>query len=75
VTSAEPALVIALSSRILRPYATVWRVPLSKLAWTEAALEALARDGLAGVAVEPLARRLWATKGSFYRRAASRGPR
>jgi len=34
--------------------------------WTEAALVALARDGLAGVAVEPLARQLGATKGSFY---------
>lgn len=73
MTSAEPALVIALSSRILGPYATVWRVPLSKLAWTEAALEALARDGLAGVAVEPLARRLGATKGSFYWHFADRG--
>ena len=39
---------------------------LSKIDWTEAALVALARDGLAGVAVEPLARRLGTTKGSFY---------
>ncbi|MGI8710734.1 MAG: TetR/AcrR family transcriptional regulator [Acidimicrobiales bacterium] len=39
---------------------------LSKIDWTEASLVALARDGLAGVAVEPLARRLGTTKGSFY---------
>jgi AcrR family transcriptional regulator len=34
--------------------------------WTAAALEALAAGGLAAVAVEPLAKRLGATKGSFY---------
>ena len=45
---------------------------LSKLEWTEAALAALARDGLSGVAVEPLARRLGATKGSFYWHFADR---
>jgi AcrR family transcriptional regulator len=39
---------------------------LSRDDWTRAALEALATDGLAGVAVEPLARRLGASKGSFY---------
>lgn len=39
---------------------------LSKADWTEAALVALAHDGLVGVAVEPLARQLGATKGSFY---------
>lgn len=47
-------------------------VALSKTAWTEAALSALARDGLHGVAVEPLARRLGATKGSFYWHFADR---
>jgi AcrR family transcriptional regulator len=47
-------------------------VPLSKTDWTEAALEALARDGLTSVAVEPLARRLGATKGSFYWHFADR---
>src|SRR5258708_30027414 len=35
-------------------------------AWEEAALAALERQGLAGVAVEPLARALGVTKGSFY---------
>jgi AcrR family transcriptional regulator len=48
-------------------------MPLSKPEWTEAALDALARDGLAGVAVEPLARSLGATKGSFYWHFADRG--
>lgn len=47
-------------------------MPLSKIDWTEAALLALARDGLGGVAVEPLARRLGATKGSFYWHFADR---
>ena len=48
-------------------------MPLSKTEWTEAALLALARDGLVGVAVEPLARSLGATKGSFYWHFADRG--
>lgn len=39
---------------------------LSREAWGEAALEALASGGLEAVAVEPLARRLGVTKGSFY---------
>jgi AcrR family transcriptional regulator len=34
--------------------------------WTAAALEAIGQGGLAAVAVEPLAARLGATKGSFY---------
>ncbi len=34
--------------------------------WEAAALDALADSGLAGVAIEPLARRLGVTKGSFY---------
>jgi AcrR family transcriptional regulator len=46
---------------------------LSRDDWTEAALEALATDGLAGVAVEPLARRLGASKGSFYWHFRDRG--
>jgi AcrR family transcriptional regulator len=46
--------------------------PLSKADWTEAALDALAGDGLSNVAVEPLARRLGATKGSFYWHFANR---
>ena len=39
---------------------------LNKGDWVQVALEALATDGLSAVAVEPLARRLGATKGSFY---------
>jgi AcrR family transcriptional regulator len=39
---------------------------LSRADWTEAALDALAREGFAAVAIDPLARRLGATKGSFY---------
>jgi AcrR family transcriptional regulator len=40
--------------------------------WTEAALDALARGGLAAVAVEPLAKTLRTTKGSFYWHFADR---
>ena len=47
-------------------------VSLSRTDWTDAALSALAHDGLAGVAVQPLARTLGATKGSFYWHFADR---
>jgi AcrR family transcriptional regulator len=47
-------------------------VPLSKSDWIEEALAVLACDGLAAVAVEPLARRLHTTKGSFYWHFANR---
>ena len=40
--------------------------------WTRAALVALADGGLPAVAVEPLAKRLGATKGSFYWHFANR---
>lgn len=39
---------------------------LTAEAWAEAALDAIAAGGLDAVAVEPLARRLGVTKGSFY---------
>jgi AcrR family transcriptional regulator len=39
---------------------------LSEADWTAAALDALAEGGLGAVAVEPIAARLGATKGSFY---------
>jgi len=42
------------------------RKTLTRADWIGAALGALARDGLRAVAVEPLAERLGATKGSFY---------
>jgi AcrR family transcriptional regulator len=60
------------------PYATVWtpsvryrtevptRKRLTTRDWTAAALAALARGGIAAVAVEPIAASLGATKGSFY---------
>ncbi len=46
---------------------------LSAEDWAEAALEALAAGGMEAVAVEPLARELGVTKGSFYWHFASRG--
>lgn len=39
---------------------------LSAQDWAQAALEAIAQRGFQGVAVEPLARELGVTKGSFY---------
>src|SRR3954453_8612881 len=60
------------------PYGSVWSMTVGKRAsltsddWTRAALEALARGGLAAVAVEPLAKELGATKGSFYWHFADR---
>ena len=39
---------------------------LSAEDWALAALDVIAEQGLAAVAVEPLARRLGVTKGSFY---------
>lgn len=48
------------------------RQRLSAQDWVTAALDALATGGLAGVAVEPLAARLGATKGSFYWHFADR---
>ncbi|MBE3009131.1 TetR family transcriptional regulator [Microbispora sp. NEAU-D428] len=40
--------------------------------WARAALDALAEDGFAAVAVEPVAARLGVTKGSFYWHFANR---
>jgi AcrR family transcriptional regulator len=47
-------------------------VGLSRDDWANAGLEALAEEGLAAVAIDPLARRLGATKGSFYWHFANR---
>jgi AcrR family transcriptional regulator len=52
--------------------ARVKREALTAADWTQAALDALARGGLAAVAVEPLAKELGATKGSFYWHFADR---
>jgi len=48
------------------------REALTAADWSEAALDALARGGLPAVAVEPLAKELGATKGSFYWHFADR---
>jgi AcrR family transcriptional regulator len=48
------------------------RTRLSGQSWTLAALDAIAEGGLAAVAVVPLAKRLGATKGSFYWHFANR---
>jgi AcrR family transcriptional regulator len=48
------------------------RTRLSRQAWVQAALNAIAEGGLAGVAVAPLAKQLGATKGSFYWHFANR---
>jgi|SRR5579872_1327331 len=45
---------------------------LSRQDWIAAALSAIAEGGLAAVAVEPLAVRLYASKGSFYWHFANR---
>ncbi len=45
---------------------------LTAEAWARAALDAMASGGLEAVAVEPLARRLGVTKGSFYWHFANR---
>lgn len=49
-------------------YETVWTVKNSLNAedWAQAALDAIAEGGIEAVAVEPLARKLGVTKGSFY---------
>jgi AcrR family transcriptional regulator len=44
----------------------VMAVSMDRDRWAQAALDALERGGLAAVAVEPLARALGVTKGSFY---------
>ncbi len=53
--------------------ATGKRESLTPADWAEAALSALAGGGLAAVAVEPLAKELGTTKGSFYWHFADRG--
>jgi AcrR family transcriptional regulator len=46
--------------------------PLSAAAWIAAAMHAMVEGGVSAVAVEPLALRLGATKGSFYHHFSSR---
>jgi len=52
------------------------KTPVKRLTaedWERAALQAIADGGLAAVAVEPLARKLGVTKGSFYAHFGERG--
>jgi AcrR family transcriptional regulator len=46
--------------------------PLSSTDWIQAAMEAIVEGGLPAVAIEPMAVRLGATKGSFYHHFPSR---
>jgi AcrR family transcriptional regulator len=57
MTASPPAAVVARPERSGR---------LSADDWAQAALDLIAEMGVAAVAVEPLARRLGVTKGSFY---------
>lgn len=50
----------------LKPTAASARESLSRADWEQSALELIAEKGIAGLRVEPLARRLGITKGSFY---------
>ena len=54
---------------MVRPYGTVRRVARERLdrdVWASAALDVMGERGVAGLAIEPLARSLGTTKGSFY---------
>lgn len=54
---------------MVRPYGTVRKVARERLdrdVWARAALDVMGERGVAGLAVEPLARSLGTTKGSFY---------
>lgn len=61
---------------VVPPIATSTTAPekatLSASDWEQAALELIAEKGVSSLAVEPLARRLGITKGSFYWHFASR---
>jgi len=59
-TSSQPALAPSPASTASRP------ARLSADDWAQAALDLVAEQGVSAVAVEPLARRLGVTKGSFY---------
>lgn len=50
----------------MKPETDKARKPLDRDGWIEGAIDALADEGLAGMRVETLAKRLGVTKGSFY---------
>jgi AcrR family transcriptional regulator len=54
------------SAPVPKPKLAPRETRLSAADWETAALDAIAEHGLTGVAIEPLARRLGVTKGSFY---------
>ncbi len=49
-----------------RPDIAAERISLTRQDWEQAALALIAEKGVSGLAIEPLARRLGITKGSFY---------
>lgn len=51
---------------MMKPEVETSRKQLDRIGWIEGAIETLADEGLAGMRVETLARRLGVTKGSFY---------
>ena len=53
-------------SRSATPAAPQQQAPLDATAWVEAAFDALAEGGIDAVRVDPLAKRLGVTRGSFY---------
>jgi len=57
---------------VARTSATPEKATLSASDWEQAALELIAEKGVSALAVEPLARRLGITKGSFYWHFGSR---
>jgi len=54
------------AAMLISPAPTAEKPRLSAEDWLQAALDVIAEQGLAAVAVEPLAKRLGVTKGSFY---------
>jgi AcrR family transcriptional regulator len=56
----------------LKPLTKSERTTLSAADWERAALELIAERGMQALAIEPLARRMGITKGSFYWHFSSR---
>src|SRR5690606_2478603 len=63
----ESSILLRMESTKKKP-----RTQLDRSAWTRAAIEVLAEEGIAGLRVEVLAKRLKVTKGSFYWHFADR---
>lgn len=69
----EPSLQEPLAPVNTDAYGSAVGPPASRDRWIDAALDALAERGVDAVRVEPLARRLGVTKGSFYWHFRDRG--